>query len=109
MGGQRRLINSNMDNNTIEVTGISTHLLELIDERVRQTGDDRASYVRELIENDIFGGSERLQQSKVFQVKKPLNPEQWEVDMRALTEGAEEIPVLPPRAFTRESIYRNHN
>ena len=98
-----------MDNNTIEITGISAHLLELIDQRVRRTGDDRASYVRELIEKDIFGVSERLQHSKIFQVKEPLNPKQWEADMRALAEGAAEIPVLPPRAFTRESIYGNHN
>ena len=98
-----------MDNNTIEVTGISAHLLELIDRRVLRTGDNRVSYVRELIEKDIFGVSERLQYSKIFSIKEPLNPKQWEADMRSLAEGAEAIPVLPPRDFTRESIYENHN
>lgn len=29
--------------------------------------------------------------------------------MKALTEGADLIPVLPPEAFTRESIYGNHD
>ena len=42
-----------MDNNVIEVTGIPTHLLKLIDERVRQKGSDRAGYVCDLIEKNV--------------------------------------------------------
>ncbi len=38
-----------MDNNKIEVTGISKPLLRLIDERVRHFGGDRAAYIRDLI------------------------------------------------------------
>lgn len=38
-----------------------------------------------------------------------FNAEQWEADMKMLAEGADEIPVLPPEAFTRESIYGNHD
>jgi hypothetical protein len=34
--------------------------------------------------------------------------EQWEADMKILAEGAEKIPVLPAKAFTRDSIYGNH-
>ncbi len=99
-----------MDYNIIEVTGIPAHLLKLIDERVSHKGGDRAGYIRDLIEKDIFGVSEGQKQSKVFQgAKRPFDPEQWEADMRALTEQAEKIPVLPPEAFARESIYGNHD
>lgn len=98
-----------MDNNIIEVTGIPKHLLSLLDERIRQKGGDRAGYIRELIEKDILEASQR-QKQPVFQGKQqPFDPEKWEADMRALTEGAEKIPVLPPEAFTRESIYGNHD
>ena len=46
------------------------------------------------------------ERTKVFQGKKrPFDPEQWEADMQALAQRAEEIPVLPEEAFTRESIY----
>jgi hypothetical protein len=31
--------------------------------------------------------------------------EEWEADMRALSEGSEALPVLPEEAFSRESIY----
>lgn len=34
--------------------------------------------------------------------KHPFDPEQWEVDLKALSERAEKVPVLPPEAFTRE-------
>lgn len=99
-----------MDNNVIEVTGIPAHLLKLIDERVRQTGSDRAGYIRNLIEKDIYEASHRENQSKVFQGKKPpFDPKQWKADMKALAQRAEEMPVLPEEAFTRESIYGNHD
>jgi len=42
-------------------------------------------------------------------LKLPLDAEQWEADMKALTEGAERIPVVSPEAFTRESMYGNHD
>ena len=45
--------------NTIEVTGIPTQLLKLLDERIRQTGSDRAEYIRNLIEKDIYEASHR--------------------------------------------------
>lgn len=99
-----------MDNNIIEVTGIPAHLLKLIDERVHQKGGDRAGYIRDLIEKDIFKVSERQKQPQFFQgTKRPFDPKGWEADMKALTEGAEKIPVLQPEAFTRESIYGNHD
>lgn len=98
-----------MDNNIIEVTGISEPLLKLIDERVRLKGSNRAAYVRDLIERDIFGTLERQKHPTAFQgTKRSFDPEAWEADIKVFAE-AEEIPVLPPEAFTRESIYGNHD
>jgi hypothetical protein len=108
-----------MDNNIISVTGISEPLLNLIDERVREKGGDRAAYVRDLIEQDIYGASVPRsaegtlgRQKHTFTVqgkKRFFDPKQWAADMKRLTQGASEIPVLPPEAFTRESIYGNHD
>ena len=38
-----------------------------------------------------------------------FDPQQWELDLKALAEGADNIPVLPPEAFSRQSIYSNHD
>ena len=98
-----------MDNNIIEVTGIPEPLLRLIDERVREKGGDRSAYVRDLIERDIFGTSHRQKHTFALDTKRPFDPKQWEADMNLLAQRAEQIPVLPPEAFTRESIYGNHD
>ncbi|BAY60737.1 hypothetical protein NIES22_07970 [Calothrix brevissima NIES-22] len=99
-----------MESNKIEVTGISEPLLQLIDERVRQFGGDRAAYIRDLIQRDIFGTSQEQKYSFAQLVTKgTFNPQQWEADMKLLVQGAEKIPVLPPEAFSRESIYGNHD
>ncbi|MBD2297736.1 hypothetical protein H6G80_11905 [Nostoc sp. FACHB-87] len=99
-----------MDNNKIEVTGISEPLLQLIDERVRHFGGDRAAYIRNLIEKDIFGTSHRHKQQSIdLGTKRTFDPQQWSADMKLLAQGAEKIPVLPPEAFIRESIYGNHD
>jgi hypothetical protein len=48
--------------------------------------------------------------SELVKVETPLfNSQQWEADMNLLAEGADTIPILPDEAFTRESIYSNHN
>lgn len=107
-----------MDNNIILVTGISEPLLHLIDERASQKGSDRAAYILDLIEQDIYGssvsssslGTSEEKHSFTPQGKKrPFDPKQWEEDMKFLTNSAKEIPVLPPEAFTRESIYGNQD
>lgn len=101
---------NNIDNNKIEVNGISEPLLRLIDERVRDFGGDRAAYIRDLIERDIFGTSHRQKHTFAeLGTKRTFDSQQWEADMKLLTIGAEKIPVLPPEAFTRESIYGNHD
>jgi hypothetical protein len=103
-------VKNNMDNNKIEVTGISEPLLRLIDERVQHFGGDRAAYIRNLIERDIFGTSHgQKQQGAELFTKRTFDSQQWEADMKLLAIGAEQIPVLPPEAFTRESIYGNHD
>lgn len=92
-----------MDNNVIEVTGISESLLNLIDERIGHEGGDRAAYVRDLIEKDIYSVStQSSRQKRLFDLQA------WETDMKFLAE-ASEVPILPPEAFTRESIYRDHD
>jgi metal-responsive CopG/Arc/MetJ family transcriptional regulator len=46
-----------MANHTIEVTEIPDELLELLDERARQQGGDRASVVRELLRKELQLGA----------------------------------------------------
>lgn len=48
--------------------------------------------------------SSKLSQGK----KRPFDIEAWEADMKFLASLAE-VPTLPPFAFTRESIYNNHD
>ena len=38
-----------------------------------------------------------------------FDPEKWDALLKALAEGAEKIPLLPPEALTREAIYRDHD
>jgi hypothetical protein len=35
--------------------------------------------------------------------------EEFEADMRLLSEGSEHLPVLPPEAFSRAAIYDDHD
>jgi hypothetical protein len=42
-------------------------------------------------------------------LQHPFNASQWEADMKTLAQRADQIPVIPPFAFTRESIYSNHD
>jgi hypothetical protein len=52
--------------------------------------------------------------ASVIEGALPIEPEEgsleeFEADMDALAEGSELLPVLPPEAFSRESIYGNHD
>ena len=42
-----------METHTIEVTGVPDDLLELLNERVRECGGDRAGFIRELIQKEL--------------------------------------------------------
>jgi UPF0288 family protein (methanogenesis marker protein 3) len=46
--------------------------------------------------------------SSNLQQKKPFDSRQWQADMNALAQRVE-LPVLPEEAFTRESIYGEHD
>jgi len=98
-----------MNNHKIEVTGISELLLRLIDQRVQHFGGDRAAYIRDLIERDILSTSQGQKHTFVERGMRTFDSQQWEADMKLLAQRAEQIPVLPPEAFTRESIYGNHD
>ncbi|MEN6450374.1 MAG: hypothetical protein ABFC96_07785 [Thermoguttaceae bacterium] len=37
----------------------------------------------------------------------PMSDEEFEAGLDELAEGSESLPVLPPEAYTRESIYGN--
>jgi hypothetical protein len=52
--------------------------------------------------------------ASVIEAALPIEPdecslEEFEADMDALAEGSESLPVLPPEAFSRESIYGDHD
>ncbi len=55
------------------------------------------TYLTSLIENGAPSGPETS------------TAEQFEADMDLLAEGSERLPVLPPDAFSRESIYADHD
>ncbi|ELR97602.1 hypothetical protein [Gloeocapsa sp. PCC 73106] len=49
---------------------------------------------------------------KTIEMRKtpPLfDSQQWEADMKILAEGSDQIPILPDEAFSRESIYSDHD
>lgn len=52
---------------------------------------------------------ETLLEQLVGSEEQRFDVQQWEADLNALAQGAENIPVLPPEAFSRESIYGNHD
>ena len=43
------------ETHTIEITGIPSELLRRLDERVRQCGGDRNTYIREVLEKELAG------------------------------------------------------
>jgi hypothetical protein len=62
--------------------------------RARAQGVSLAAYVQTLIE-----------QSAALDSHAGLSVQEFEAGMDALAEGAEQLPVLPPEAYSRESIY----
>lgn len=82
---------------------ISIELKPEVEERLEQEAAARGvsveSYVGELIEQQFSQPSEtsRVAAEDVDQV------------LDALAEGSDDRPVLPPEAYTRESIYRDHD
>ncbi|MGA2741908.1 MAG: hypothetical protein ABSG65_31270 [Bryobacteraceae bacterium] len=62
-------------------------------------GVDLGSYAASLLEEaaQVAGGSERLSQ------------EQLDQTLRELAQFSHKIPALPDEAFSRESLYRDHD
>jgi hypothetical protein len=58
------------------------------------------AYVEDLIERQVAGQSEGTYRVDMEEVDRVLD---------ALSEGSEVRPAPPPEAYTRESIYRDHD
>ncbi|MEH2373837.1 MAG: hypothetical protein V7K15_12360 [Nostoc sp.] len=59
------------------------------------------------MERDIFGTSHGDKHTFAeFGTKPTFDSQQWKADMELLAQRAEQIPVLPPESFTRESLQR---
>jgi hypothetical protein len=46
-----------------------------------------------------------IEQSAALDSHAGLSLQEFEAGMDALAEGSEQLPVLPPEAYSRESIY----
>jgi hypothetical protein len=62
--------------------------------RARAQGLSLAAYLQTVIE-----------QIAALDSPSGLSLEEFEAGMDALAEGSEQLPVLPPEAYSRESIY----
>lgn len=62
--------------------------------RARAQGLSLAAYLQTVIE-----------QIAALESSSGLSLEEFEAGMDALAEGSEQLPVLPPEAYSRESIY----
>ncbi len=50
-----------------------------------------------------------IESGALWTAPETASAEQFEADMDLLAEGSERLPVLPPDAFSRESIYADHD
>ena len=78
------------------------NLSEIISKITRRTPAEIEPHLDAMIESLVTPPEQSLSQQS-------FNPEQWATDMKRLAEGAKKIPVLPSEAFTRESIYQDHD
>jgi UPF0288 family protein (methanogenesis marker protein 3) len=73
--------------------------------------DDIEPYLDTMLERLITVEQEATNTEDHFssrQRKKPFDARQWQADMNALAQRVE-LPILPEEAFTRESIYGEHD
>ncbi len=77
---------------------ITVELNSAVEERLRQEarrrGLETGALIKRLIEDAL-----------IAPVAENGTDEAWEADMQALSEGCEQLPVLPSEAFSRESLY----
>lgn len=73
--------------------------------------DDIEPYLDTMLEGLIGLEQEATtteEHSSSFHRKKPFDSRQWQADMNVLAQRVK-LPVLPEEAFTRESIYGEHD
>jgi hypothetical protein len=76
-------------------------LTEIISKITSRTSAEIEPYLEAMIEGLVEPPQQPLQKS--------FDSEKWEADMKTLAEGADKIPILPSEAFTRASIYQDHD
>jgi hypothetical protein len=85
---------------TLELTPEEARRVEL----ARQRGFDITALLKGVIASlpdaPVIQGSERP-------LYETATREEWEAFMDALAEGGENLPVLPPEAYDRESLYED--
>lgn len=73
-----------------------------LEETLAREAHDRGLSVNEYVRT-------LLEQRLVREPERKMTPEEFEALLDSLTEFSDRIPDLPPEAFTREGIYRDHN
>jgi metal-responsive CopG/Arc/MetJ family transcriptional regulator len=87
-----------MKSHTIEVTGVSEHLLELLDKRITtQNGSGRSEYVRELIRKDVVEGPVGGRRPRSF--REILGPIHEETARLGIDEGTVDALLKQERAL----------
>lgn len=83
---------------------ISIELKPEVEERLGREASARGvsveAYVEDLIERQVTRPREGASHIDLEELDRVLN---------ALSEGSEDRPAAPPEAYTRESIYQEHN
>ncbi len=64
--------------------------------RAQAQGMTLDAYVQSLIKGSVAA-----------QVPPPMSDEEFEAALDELAEGSENLPILPPEAYTRDGIYGN--
>ena len=81
---------------TIELTPEAKSRLQ---EAAQRAGLDIYSYVGRILAVDV----------SILPSANTIDLEEWEADLDELAAGSEDQPILPAEAFSRESIYADHD
>jgi hypothetical protein len=57
----------------------------------------------------VYVGNLLADEAPLFPPDTTQDRDEWESDLDELAAGSEDQPVLPPEAFSRESIYSDHD
>jgi plasmid stability protein len=78
---------------------LDPNLEETLRAQARSQGLSLEEYARNILE----------QQSSIETQSRKLTAEEFEAELDAIAAYSDKIPDLPTEAFTRESIYRDHD